>query len=51
MPTQGALKPELFNRILRSVDGSEHQLFINEVVLRSQIAGRVRRPRITAISA
>ncbi len=36
MPTQGALKPELFNRILRSVEGSEHQLFINEVVLRSQ---------------
>jgi ribonuclease R len=36
VPTQGALKPELFNRILRSVDGSEHQLFINEVVLRSQ---------------
>ncbi|WP_414471244.1 ribonuclease R [Microvirga sp. M2] len=36
LPTQGALKPELFNRILRSVEGSEHQLFINEVVLRSQ---------------
>lgn len=36
IPSQGALKPELFNRILRSVDGSEHQLFINEVVLRSQ---------------
>lgn len=36
IPTQGALKPELFNRILRSVEGSEHQLFINEVVLRSQ---------------
>lgn len=36
LPTQGALKPELFNRILRSVDGSEHQVFINEVVLRSQ---------------
>jgi ribonuclease R len=36
IPGQGALKPELFNRILRSVDGSEHQLFINEVVLRSQ---------------
>ena len=33
---QGAIRPELFNRILRSVDGSEHQLFINEVVLRSQ---------------
>ncbi|HST95062.1 MAG TPA: ribonuclease R [Microvirga sp.] len=36
LPTQGALKPELFNRILRSVEGSEHRLFINEVVLRSQ---------------
>jgi ribonuclease R len=36
VPTQGVIKPELFNRILRSVDGSEHQLFINEVVLRSQ---------------
>ena len=36
LPAQGALKPELFNRILRHVDGSEHQLFINEVVLRSQ---------------
>jgi ribonuclease R len=36
MPTQGPIRPELFNRILRSVDGSEHQLFINEVVLRSQ---------------
>ncbi len=36
LSSQGALKPELFNRILRSVDGSEHQLFINEVVLRSQ---------------
>lgn len=36
LPTQGALKPELFNRILKAVDGSEHQLFINEVVLRSQ---------------
>jgi ribonuclease R len=36
IPSQGALKPELFNRILRSVEGTEHQLFINEVVLRSQ---------------
>ncbi|MCB8821006.1 ribonuclease R [Microvirga rosea] len=36
LPSQGALRPELFNRILRSVDGTEHQLFINEVVLRSQ---------------
>jgi ribonuclease R len=36
IPGQGPIKPELFNRILRSVEGSEHQLFINEVVLRSQ---------------
>jgi len=36
LPSQGALKPELFNRILRSVEDTEHQLFINEVVLRSQ---------------
>nr|WP_262296850.1 ribonuclease R [Microvirga sp. HBU67692] len=36
VPSQGALKPELFNRILRSVENTEHQLFINEVVLRSQ---------------
>jgi ribonuclease R len=36
VPGQGALKPELFNRILRSVAETEHQLFINEVVLRSQ---------------
>jgi ribonuclease R len=36
LPKQGALNPALFNRILRSVEGSEHELFINEVVLRSQ---------------
>jgi ribonuclease R len=36
LPKQGALKPALFNRILASVEGSEHQTFINEVVLRSQ---------------
>jgi ribonuclease R len=36
MPKQGALKPALFNRILANVEGSEHQTFINEVVLRSQ---------------
>jgi ribonuclease R len=36
LPKQGALKPALFNRILKTVDGSEHQTFINEVVLRSQ---------------
>jgi ribonuclease R len=36
LPKQGALQPSLFNRILQGVEGSEHQLFINEVVLRSQ---------------
>jgi ribonuclease R len=36
LPKQGALQPALFNRILKSVEGSEHELFINEVVLRSQ---------------
>ena len=33
---QGALRPAFFNRILAMVDGTEHQLFINDVVLRSQ---------------
>lgn len=32
----GALQPALFNRILGQVRGSEHETFINEVVLRSQ---------------
>ena len=32
----GALQPALFNRILGSVKGTEHEIFINEVVLRSQ---------------
>ncbi|MFL5176409.1 MAG: ribonuclease R [Microvirga sp.] len=36
LPKEGALKPELFNRILANVEGTEHQAFINEVVLRSQ---------------
>jgi ribonuclease R len=36
LPKEGALKPALFNRILSSVEGTEHQAFINEVVLRSQ---------------
>lgn len=36
LPKEGVVQPALFNRILSSVDGSEHQLFINEVVLRSQ---------------
>jgi ribonuclease R len=33
---QGALRPAFFNRILAMVEGTEHQLFINDVVLRSQ---------------
>jgi ribonuclease R len=36
LPKEGALKPALFNRILKTVADSEHQTFINEVVLRSQ---------------
>ncbi|GBU18284.1 MULTISPECIES: ribonuclease R [Methylobacterium] len=36
LPREGALRPALFNRILASVAGSEHAVFINEVVLRSQ---------------
>jgi ribonuclease R len=36
LPKQGALQPALFNGILASIEGSEHQVFINEVVLRSQ---------------
>ncbi len=36
LPKQGALRPSLFNRILKAVEGMEHQTFINEVVLRTQ---------------
>lgn len=36
LPKAGALQPTLFNRILAGVKGTEHELFINEVVLRSQ---------------
>ncbi len=36
LPKAGALQPALFNRILGSVKGTEHETFINEVVLRSQ---------------
>ena len=36
LPASPAVRPALFNRILRGVEGSEHQTFINEVVLRSQ---------------
>jgi ribonuclease R len=33
---QGALSPGLFNSILGSIKDTEHQLFVNEVVLRTQ---------------
>ena len=35
-PTPGVLRASLFKGILQAVEGSENQLFINEVVLRSQ---------------
>jgi ribonuclease R len=35
-PPTGALRPGIFNRLLRSIAGSEHEIFINEVVLRTQ---------------
>jgi ribonuclease R len=36
MTLQGALRPEFFNRVLDRVSETEHQAFVNEVVLRSQ---------------
>ncbi|KMO42440.1 ribonuclease R [Methylobacterium tarhaniae] len=36
LPKEANLRPALFNRILGMVEGGEHQLFLNEVVLRSQ---------------
>jgi ribonuclease R len=36
LPKDGALRPALFNRILGAFAESEHQAFVNEVVLRSQ---------------
>lgn len=36
LPKAGALQPTLFNRILAGVKGGEHEIFVNEVVLRSQ---------------
>jgi ribonuclease R len=36
LPKAPAVRPTLFNHILKGVEGSEHQTFINEVVLRSQ---------------
>ena len=35
-PKAGALRPAVFNGILAQVKGSRHEIFINEVVLRSQ---------------
>ncbi|WP_066469940.1 ribonuclease R [Bosea sp. WAO] len=36
LPKDAALRPVLFNRILKMIKGSENELFINEVVLRTQ---------------
>jgi ribonuclease R len=36
LTAKGALRPASFNRILAQVEGSVHQAFVNEVVLRSQ---------------
>jgi len=36
LPKDGVLRPVLFNRILAMIKGSENELFLNEVVLRTQ---------------
>ncbi len=36
LPKQGVLEPRQFNRILALLKGSEHETFVNEVVLRTQ---------------
>ncbi len=36
LPKDGALRPVLFNRILAMIKGSENELLMNEVVLRTQ---------------
>ena len=36
LPKAGAIRPALFNGILRSFAGSAHEPFVNEIVLRSQ---------------
>jgi ribonuclease R len=36
LPKDGVLQPALFNRILAMIKGSENELFLNEVVLRTQ---------------
>ncbi len=36
LPKEGVLRPSLFNRILGMVQGTEHQTFLHEVILRAQ---------------
>ncbi|MGL4727390.1 MAG: ribonuclease R [Bosea sp. (in: a-proteobacteria)] len=36
LPKQGALRPAQFNQILARIKGTEHEAFINEIVLRTQ---------------
>lgn len=36
LPKDGVLRPVLFNRILAMIKGSENELFLNEVILRTQ---------------
>ena len=36
LPKAGSVRPALFNGILRQITGSRHEIFVNEVVLRSQ---------------
>lgn len=36
LPKEGVLRPALFNRILAMIKGSENELFLNEVILRTQ---------------
>ena len=36
LPKAGALRPALFNGILRQAAGTKHEIFVNEIVLRSQ---------------
>jgi ribonuclease R len=43
---KGALRPAFFNRILSLVEGTEHQLFINDIVLRAQSQAQYSRDNI-----
>ncbi|MGP9821872.1 ribonuclease R [Salinarimonas sp. NSM] len=36
LPKSGPVRATLFNRVLKAVDGMEHETFINEVILRTQ---------------